>query len=379
MIIGTIKEVKDNENRVGLLPSSVKLLVANKHEVYVEKNAGTGTGFSDGDYEKAGAIILDNAVEVAKKADILVKIKEPMQEEFTILEALAGKTLYTYLHLAAAPKELTLELIKHKITSIAYETIEKNGRLPCLAPMSKIAGILAVQYSSQYLQKKYGGRGVSMGHVKGADTANVVVIGGGVVGKKAALTACGMGASVTVFEINEERAQYVQEECGKVLAGKFFSNLSVETAEEENLVKAIKEADVLIGAVLVKGSKAPRIITKEMIDVMQKGAVIIDVAIDQGGCIWGSKPTSHSQPTYDYEGKIYCCITNMPGQVPLQATQALTATTIPYLLQMANKGIEETVKGDSGFAQGLNVYQGKIVYKGVADALGLDYTELRFS
>lgn len=378
MIIGTTKEIKDHENRVGLTPSNVKILVENGHKVIVQKSAGEGAHFSDEEYADAGAELVNNGADVFKKIDILVKVKEPISKEYSLLSLMKNKALYTYLHLAGVEKELTLELIKNNIMSIAYETIEdKNGKLPCLTPMSKIAGILAVQYASQYLQRKYGGRGLTLGHIKGAEMAKVVIIGGGVVGKKAALTAAGMGSQVTVFEINEERAQYVREECAKILAGEFYANLKVLATDGENLKEAIQEADVLVGAVLVKGAKAPKVITNEMIDSMKKGSVIIDVAIDQGGCIWGSRPTSHSEPIFNYEGKIYCCVPNMPGQVALQSTQALTSATIPYLLKMANKGIERAMKEDAGLAKGLNVYKGKVVYKAVADALDLPYSDLK--
>lgn len=372
MKVGTVKEIKNNENRVGMTPKNVSELVSKGHECYVEKSAGNNAGFSDEEYTEAGATILDNAVDVAKEVEILVKVKEPIAAEFDILEALAGKSLFTYLHLAAAPKELTEKLMEYNITSIAYETVEdENGRLPLLTPMSEVAGVLAVQYGAQYLQKKYGGRGKTLGHITNADPAHVVVVGGGVVGSKSALTAAGMGGRVTILEKSVERIAELKKIFSDDLGSNLYSNVSFVESTPDTLSKALSDADLLVGAVLVPGAKAPRVVSEEDVQAMRNGSVIVDVAIDQGGCIAGSKPTTHEDPIYDHLEKIYCCITNMPGQAPLQSTQALTQATFPYLMNMVENGVEVAMENDAGLKKGLNVYKGKVVYKEVAEALGL--------
>ncbi len=377
MIVGTITEIKNNENRVGLTPKNVSELVKVGAKVCVQKGAGVGAGFSDDEYVVAGAEIFPNAFDVAKKVDLLVKVKEPIKEEYVILDALKNKTLFTYLHLAAAPKELTLKLVENKITAIAYETVEdEKGMLPLLLPMSEIAGVLAIQYGAQYLQKKYDGRGLTLGRIQNAASANVVVIGAGVVGSKSALTAAGMGCSVNILEKNIVRIEQVKKEFEYYLGKELYSNVSFFESTKENIDSKIKEADLLIGAVLVKGAKAPQVISEDQVISMKKGAVIVDVAIDQGGCIWGSKPTTHEEPIYELEGKIYCCVANMPGQVALQSTQALTTSTQQYLIKMAKFGVINYLKKDSCFAKGLNVYDGNIVYQDVANALKLPYKKI---
>lgn len=377
MRIGTIREIKNNENRVGLTPEAVAKLVKHGHEVYVQMSAGDGSGFSDDAYAKAGAKMLHHASDVLKHVDILVNVKEPIPEEYPLLPLLKGKVLYTYLHLAACEKKLTEELMKNHITSIAYETIEdEKGQLPCLAPMSEVAGVLAIQYGAQYLQKKYDGVGVTLGRVNGANVAETVVVGGGIVGRKAAHTAIGMGSNVTVFEANDQCAEFTRKELTSELCGPYLERLQVMVSKPEALSSKLRTADLLVGAVLLHGAKAPRIVTEEMVKAMKKGAVIIDVAIDQGGCIWGSRPTTHENPIYDIEGKIFCCITNMPGQAPLQSTQALTHSTVPYLITMAEKGVIAALKANPGLAKGVNTHNGKLVYKAVADALGLPFTPL---
>jgi len=335
MRIGTIREIKNNENRVGLTPEAVAKLVKHGHEVYVQMSAGDGSGFSDDAYAKAGAKMLHHASDVLKHVDILVNVKEPIPEEYPLLPLLKGKVLYTYLHLAACEKKLTEELMKNHITSIAYETIEdEKGQLPCLAPMSEVAGVLAIQYGAQYLQKKYDGVGVTLGRVNGANVAETVVVGGGIVGRKAAHTAIGMGSNVTVFEANDQRAEFTRKELTSELCGPYLERLQVMVSKPEALSSKLRTADLLVGAVLLHGAKAPRIVTEEMVKAMKKGAVIIDVAIDQGGCIWGSRPTTHENPIYDIEGK------------------------------------------NPGLAKGVNTHNGKLVYKAVADALGLPFTPL---
>ena len=371
MIIGTIKEIKDNENRVGLLPKGVAKLVKAGHIVYVQRQAGVNSGYSDGDYKKAGAKLMNTAYEIVKKVDLLIKVKEPIPKEYELLDHFKGKVLFTYLHLAAVDKNLTLRLMKNNITAIAYATVkDKDGRLPLLKPMSEVAGVLSIQYAAQYLQKKYGGRGITLGKIEDVDPANVVVIGGGVVGSTAARTAAGLGCKVTVVE--------KKGEWFKKLPGFFKKNISalaknirIIESTPSNISKAVASADVVIGSVLIPGAKAPRIVTESMIRSMHDGAVIVDVAIDQGGCIWGSKPTTHSDPIYEERGKIYCNITNMPGQVPRQSSQALTQATFPYLWKMADLGVENALKKDKGFAKGVNIYKGKITCKAVAEALNL--------
>ena len=369
--IATLKEVKDNENRVGLTPLGVKKLIEAGHQVLVQRDAGINAGFSNEEYEEAGATLLDDSQEIAQKTDILVKVKEPLSEEYDILDNFKGKILFTYLHLSAAPKTLTEKLLENKITGIAYETVfNENNQLPLLRPMSQVAGVLAVQYGAQYLQRKYHGRGISLGIIDNSDRAEVVVVGGGTVGAKAAITAAGLGAKVTLLELKDERIKQLKTEFSGFLGGNLFKNVRFVKSTPELVKENVKKADLLVGAVLVPGARAPQVVTEEMIKEMKKGAVIVDVAIDQGGCVWGSRPTSHSDPIYEIDGKIFCSITNMPGQVALQSTQALTNATLLYLLKLADKGVA-ALKEDSNFAKGLNTYQGKIIYQKVAEDLGM--------
>ena len=345
MIIGALKEIKNNENRVALTPEGVKELVKTNHTVLVEKNAGSGAGFADEEYKEAGAKIVEKPLDIVKKADIITKVKEPIPQEYELLDNFKGKTLFTYLHLAAADRKLTEKLLENKITAIAYETVRDGyGNLPLLKPMSQIAGVLSIQYGAEFLQKKYGGLGITLGKIDNAPSAEVLVVGGGTVGSTAAITGAGMGANVTLLEINDEKIKELKKTFSK------YKNLKILKSTKENIFEKIKKADLVIGAVLVAGAKAPIVVTKEMIDVMKKGAVMIDVAIDQGGCICVSKPTSHSNPIFKVDGKVCCCIPNLPGQVALQSTQALTNSTIPYLLKMANNGVIETLRQDINFA-----------------------------
>ncbi|MFQ5474956.1 MAG: alanine dehydrogenase [Candidatus Nanoarchaeia archaeon] len=370
MMIATLKEVKDKENRVGLSPAGAKALIRSGSEVLVQKGAGVNAGFSDADYRKAGAKIVSSATQIVKKADIIVKVKEPIKSEYKLLDKFKGKTLFTYLHLAAVDKQLTLRLMRNNITAIAYETVEDNaGRLPLLRPMSQVAGVLSIQYAAQYLQNRYGGRGITLGKVDNTDTAHVVVVGGGTVGSTAAKTAAGLGCEVAVIQRKGPRlkklSSYFREELGSC-----SKNIKVIPSTPANISRAVKSADVLVGSVLIKGARTPRIVTKDMVKKMKEGAVIVDVAIDQGGCIWGSRPTSHSDPIYMLMGKVYCCITNMPGQVSHQATQALTQATLPYVLKMS-KGVEKALRADKGLAKGVNVKDGNVAYKAVAESLKL--------
>lgn len=383
-IIGCIKEVKNNENRVGLTPKGVKVLVDAGHTVYVQNDAGVGAGFMDEEYVAAGAKMLKNPAEVVTAVEILVKVKEPVPSEYPLLDMLKGKTLYTYFHLSAVDKGLTLKLIENQITAVAYETVEDaNGRLPLLAPMSEIAGVLAIQYGAEYLQKKYHGRGVTLGLIANTDPAETVVVGGGFVGATAARTAAGMGAMVTILDISEKRVEQLKAEFKAYLGEKLFANVRILKSDDATLREWVKKADLLVGAVLVPGTRAPVVVTEEMVRSMQKGAVIVDVSVDQGGCIWGTKPTTHSEPIYEIDGVIFCCVANMPGQVARQSTQALTFATLPYLKTMAGDGVMESVKaslaGDGHFAKGINTHKGKITYPSVAKDLDLmgSYQDLK--
>jgi alanine dehydrogenase len=376
MVIATIKEVKDNENRVGLTPYGVRELVNEGFKVIVQETAGIGSGFSDSEYIECGAEMMRDPEQIVKEADILVKVKEPLPQEYNLLEQFEGKTLFTYLHLSGVDKRLTKVLANNNITAIAYETVEdENGQLPLLAPMSEVAGILAVQYGANYLQKKYDGRGITMGKITGIPSARVVVVGGGYVGATAARTAAGMGSRVKLFDINQERCDQLNAEMKEFLGPNLGENFEALVPNGENYDTALKECNVLVGAVLVAGTKAPRVVSEEQVKSMKDGSVIIDVSIDQGGCIWGTRGSSHSEPTYEIYGKIYCCIPNMPGQVSRQSTMALTSATLPYLKLIAKNGadalIKESLAGDGRFARGLNAYKGHITYKSVAEDLGM--------
>ncbi|MCK5698675.1 MAG: alanine dehydrogenase [Candidatus Aenigmarchaeota archaeon] len=368
MNIGTVKEIKNNETRVGITPDNAKKLTESGHTVLIEKDAGKEAGYEDDAYIFKGATIATKE-EIFRTSDIIVKVKEPMPEEYPYLELMKGKTLYTFLHLAAADKQLTLELLKNRITGIAYETVtDENNRLPLLSPMSEIAGVLATQYGAQYLQKKYNGKGITLGNITGAPQTHVVIIGGGTAGAKAAETSGGLGSNVTLLELNETRIEQLKEKF------KTRENITIIKSTPDTLRDTVKTADLLIGAVLVPGNIAPTVITEDMVRSMEKGTVLIDIAIDQGGCIWASRPTSHDDPTYEIDGKIYCCITNMPGQVPHQSTKALTSATIKYLKIMADTGIHELITQDKNFRNGINTIDGRLTNKAVAEALELEYT-----
>lgn len=371
-IIGTITEIKDNENRVGLTPEGVKALIDAGHRVFVQRHAGQGAGFHDHEYVEAGAEIRNTPEEIVPAVDILVKVKEPLEEEYPLLEMMKGKTVYTYFHLSGVPKSLTDKLLECDITAVAYETVTgDDGGLPLLAPMSEIAGVLAVQYAAEYLQKKYHGRGRTMGEIRNTGRAEVVVYGAGIVGKTAAKTAAGMGSAVTLFDINESVLEKAKHELREYLGEYLMSHVTLAKPEEEVAAATLAKADVLIGAVLVPGARCPKVVSHDQIKLMKEGAVIVDVSIDQGGCIEGSKATSHSDPIYYVEGKIYCCVANMPGQVARQSTQALTNSTLPYLLKLANEGVESALMSDPGFMEGLNTYRGSITYESVAKDLDM--------
>lgn len=365
MIIGVPKEIKDKEYRVAITPAGVDVLVKAGHKVIVERNAGVGSAISDEEYRKAGAETADTAQEVFKQADMIIKVKEPLPQEYPLLRK--NQILFTYLHLAPVP-ELTKALMKSEIVAVAYETVElENGSLPLLTPMSEVAGKIAVQVGAYYLMRAHGGMGVLLGGVPGVEKGRVVIIGGGVVGTSAAKVAIGLGAKVVIINQTIERLRYLDNIFGdriETLASHFY-----------NIKKAVVEADLVIGAVLIKGAKAPHLVTREMISKMKKGSVIVDVSIDQGGCVETIKPTSHSDPIYEVDGVIHYGVTNMPGAVPRTSTFALTNATLPYIVKFANLGIN-ALRQDHALAKGVNVFKGKITYKAVADAVGMDFAPL---
>lgn len=363
MIIGVPKEIKILENRVGMTEAGVRQLVNEGHTVYVENDAGVGSGITNEQYEKAGAKILPTKKEVYAKADMIVKVKEPLPDEYDLMKE--NQILYTYLHLAAEPK-LTKVLCERKVKAVAYETIQANdGSLPLLTPMSEVAGRMATQVGAFYLQKNNGGKGILMGGVTGVKPAKVTIIGGGVVGTNAAKMAVGLGASVTILDVNTRRLEYLDD----VFQGRLmtlFSNV-------KNIEESVRESDLVVGAVLITGQKAPTLVTKEMISSMSKGSVVVDVAVDQGGCIETCRPTSHQNPTYEVDGVIHYCVPNMPGVVPRTSTYALTNVTLKYASMLAAMGVEDALAKDKALAKGLNVYDGYVCYEPVARDLGMEY------
>lgn len=367
MIIGVPKEVKVEEYRIGAPPTAVDVLVKAGHQVLVQATAGEGSGFSDEEYTKVGAIIIGTAEELYERAEMIYQVKEPIPSEYPLLRK--DQIHYRYLHLAAEEK-LTKALMEKGVTAVAFETIETpDGATPCLDPMSAIAGRIATQVGAQFLGKMYKGSGKLLGGVPGVPPATVVILGGGVVGTNAAQMALGLGARVIMVTRNLLRLRCLEE----VLHGRFETLAS----NPYNIAQMVKEADLLIGAVLVKGGRAPTMVTKEMVKTMKPGSVIVDVAIDQGGCIETSRATSHAEPTYIVDGVIHYCVTNMPGMVPRTSTMALSNATMPYALKLANKGYREAMKADEPLRKGLNVWNGKVTNKLVADSLGLEYTPFK--
>ena len=366
MIVGLPKEIKDNEYRVGLTPAGVRALTDAGHAVVVERNAGSGSGFEDNLYERAGARIIESADEIWAQAEMIVKVKEPIEAEYHRMRG--GQLLFTYLHLAP-DKTLTEELLKRKVTGIAYETItDRRGGLPLLTPMSEVAGRMAIQVGAHYLEKMSGGRGILLGGVPGVPAARVVIIGGGVVGTNAAKIAVGMGAHVTIIDNNLDRLRELDDI--------FLSKISTLASSAYMIHDAICEADLIVGAVLVPGAAAPRLVTRSMLKDVPNGAVIVDVAVDQGGCIETTHPTTHSDPTYYVEGVLHYCVANMPGAVPRTSTFALTNATLPYAVKLANKGFMKAITSDEGLKAGVNTYAGHCTYKAVASAQELKYTPL---
>jgi len=365
MRIGVAKEIKPQEYRVALTPAGARELVQRGHEVFVESGAGLGSAFSDDVYVRAGASIAA-AHDVWARSDLLLKVKEPIPSEYPHLRE--GLTLFTYLHIAA-DEPLTRALVDSGITAIAYETVETDlGGLPLLAPMSEIAGRLAPQAGAHHLEKPKGGRGILLGAVAGVAPGRVVVIGGGMVGYNAAVIALGMGAQVTILERSVERMRYLEQ----ILSGRVSLLMSSSLQIEES----IKDADMVIGAVLIPGALAPKLITHEMLGAMKEASVLVDVAIDQGGCAETSRPTTHDDPVYAVDGVIHYCVANMPGAVPITSTRALTNVTLPYVEELAGYGVLEAIRGDPELARGVNVVGGHITYEAVAEAHGLEYTPL---
>jgi alanine dehydrogenase len=367
VIVGVPKEIKPNEHRVAITPAGVEALTLLGHPVFIETEAGIGSGFSDEDYRNAGASILSNAPEVFQKADLVLKVKEPLPPEYDLFKE--GQLLFTYLHLAAEPK-LTEALLKKRITAIAYETIQlPDGSLPLLTPMSEVAGRMAVQIGAMLLEKHYGGKGMLLGGVPGTPPAKVLILGGGIVGTNAAKIAIGFGADVTILDINLDRMRYLDDI--------FHSRVKTLMSNTYNIREEAKKADLLIGAVLIPGAKAPKLVTEDMVREMQPGSVIVDVAIDQGGSIETiDRVTTHANPSYVKHGVIHYSVANMPGAVARTSTFALTNTTLPYLLKLVKKGFKQAVQDDPTLAKGVNVTQGKIVYQSVAEAHQLPYYPL---
>ena len=367
MIIGTPKEIKNNENRVALTPAGVKALVKAGHSVLVQTTAGEGSGISDEDYLAAGAEILATSKAVFDRADMIIKVKEPLSAEYGLLKE--RQILYAYLHLAAEAA-LTNCLMEKKVISIAYETVQlDNGSLPLLTPMSEVAGRMAIQVGAQLLEKPYGGAGILLGGVPGVMPAEVIIIGGGVVGMNAAKMAIGLGASVTILEKNPDRMRYLDDIYG--------NKIKTLASNEYNIERSVQNADLLVGAVLIPGAKAPQLVSEDMVKQMKKGSVIVDVAIDQGGSIATiDRVTSHSNPTFEKYGVIHYSVANMPGAVAKTSTFALTNVTLPYALEIANKGWKQAALECRGLSRGINVLEGQITYKAVSEALELPFTPL---
>jgi alanine dehydrogenase len=358
MIIGVPKEIKDNEARVGVTPAGVKALTEAGHKVLVETLAGAQSGFPDEEYQNAGAEMVGDAGYVWGKSEIVVKVKEPIEREYVYFRE--GLVLFTYLHLAPLPG-LTDKLLESKVIGIAYETVrDRQGTLPLLTPMSEVAGRMSVQVGASYLEKERGGRGILLGGVPGVPPAHVAILGGGVVGTNAAKIALGFGAKVTLIDVNLNRLRELDD----IFGGRLYTLAS----NSYNVAHVTKEADLVIGGVLIPGATAPKIVTRAMVSQMKNGAVIVDVAIDQGGCVETARPTSHSNPSYVVDGVVHYCVTNMPGAVPHTSTLALTNSTFPYLLRIANLGAREALRQDQGLAEGLNTWLGKLTYRGVAES-----------
>lgn len=364
MIIGVPKEIKNNENRVALTPAGAKELIKRGHQVYVQQSAGLGSGFSDQDYSAVGASLLPSIEATYQIAEMIMKVKEPIESEYSLIKP--NQLLFTYFHFASY-EPLTKAMVASKAICLAYETVEKADRsLPLLVPMSEVAGRMAIQKGANYLEKPLGGRGILLGGVPGVLPAKVLILGGGIVGTQAAWMAAGLGADVIIMDVSLPRMRY--------LADVMPANVKTIMSNEFNIREQIKQADLIVGAVLIPGAKAPHLITKEMLKDMKKGAVVVDVAVDQGGCIETCKPTTHENPTYVIDDVVHYCVANMPGAVPYTSTLALTNATLPYAIQLADKGWKKAAQENEDLVPGLNVIQGDIVYKAVAEAFSMPYT-----
>lgn len=366
MIVGVPKEIKDHETRVGCVPSMITTLREHGHEVLVEAQAGVGSSIPDDEYAEAGAIIVERAAEVWNKSDLIVKVKEPQPSEIGFFRP--GLILFTYLHLAPLP-ELTEALLKGRVNSVAYETIrERDNSLPLLTPMSEVAGRMAVQVGAQYLERPNGGRGILLGGIPGVAPSNVVVIGGGVVGHNAAKIACGLGANVTIIDRNLNRLRELDDI--------YFNSIRTLASNTYTIREAVRQADLVVGAVLIPGASAPKLVRREMISRMKQGSVVVDVAIDQGGCFETSYATTHTDPVYYVDGVLHYCVSNMPAAVPHTSTFGLTNATVPYLITLADKGLERACEESNAIKEGVNTYQGQITYAAVAESQGKSWREL---
>jgi alanine dehydrogenase len=364
MLIGVPKEIKDRENRIGVVPGGVAQLVSNGHKVMVQKGAGLGAGIPDEKYIAAGAEIVATKEDIWSRAEMVMKVKEPIKDEYALMRD--GQILYTYLHLAAVP-DLAKELVQRKVSAVAYETIElANGSLPLLTPMSEVAGRMSVQVGAQCLQKHSGGKGLLLGGVPGVKRGRVTIIGGGVVGINAAKMAVGLGANVTIMDVNPARLAYLDDVFG--------NNVTTLMSNPENITTAVRESDLVVGAVLITGAKAPMLVSKAMVASMEPDSVVVDVAIDQGGCIETIRPTTHSDPVYKAEGVLHYGVTNIPGDVPKTSTYALTNVTIKYALELANKGLSRALEQNEALRKGLNTHAGKVTHKAVAEALNMPFS-----
>ncbi|AKF81422.1 alanine dehydrogenase [Myxococcus fulvus] len=364
MIVGVPKEIKTREYRVGMVPAGVRALTSAGHTVLVETNAGVGSGIPDSEYQRVGATLVASADEVWKRAEMIVKVKEPIAPEYERIQP--GQIIYTYFHLAGVDPELTKTLVKKKAAAVAYETLQlDDGSLPLLKPMSEVAGKMAIQVGAACLEKAHGGKGILLGGVPGVRRGRVTIIGGGVVGLCAAKVAVGMGAEVTILDVNLERLTYLDDV--------FLGRVSVLASDTESIAASVREADLVVGAVLIPGGKAPKLVSESLISEMTPGSVVVDVAVDQGGCIETCKPTTHDNPTFEVHGVVHYCVANMPGAVPQTSTYALTNTTRPYSRKIADMGLVEAVKSDRALARAMNTYNGHVTYEAVAKDLGYEY------
>jgi len=367
MIIGVPKEIKNNENRVALTPAGTQELVKRGHTVYVQSTAGLGSGFSDDDYVKAGGILINDAAEVFALAEMIIKVKEPIEQEYKLIKK--DQLVFTYFHFASY-EPLTKAMIDSGAICLAYETVERiDGSLPLLIPMSEVAGRMAIQEGAKYLEKPLKGRGILLGGVPGVMPAKVLILGGGVVGTNSAKIAAGMGADVTIADVNLNRLRYLDDVMPK--------NVHTIVSNEYTLREMVKDHDLIVGAVLIPGAKAPKLITRDMLKTMRPGTVLVDVAVDQGGCIETCTPTTHENPTYIIDDVVHYCVANMPGAVPYTSTLALTNATLPYAIRLANQGWKKACQESMELRNGLNVMFGQVVYKGVSEAFNLPYTDVK--